>query len=85
MNLFENDVFLGSRITWNDIQESELLLGGIIDVETGAVFGSLEYQTRIGDNMKFEAETQILSSPDDDPVFQQRRDSNLTLRLTRYF
>lgn len=85
LNLFENDVFLGSRITWNDVEESELLFGGIIDVETGAVFGSVEYETRIGDNMKFEAETQILSSSDDDPVFEQRRDSNLTLRLTGYF
>ncbi|MEM7616932.1 MAG: hypothetical protein AAF195_00965 [Pseudomonadota bacterium] len=85
LNVFENDIFLGSRITWNNVEESELLFGGIIDVETSAIFGSIEYATRIGNNMKFEAETQILSASDDDPIYQQRRDSNLTLRLTRYF
>ncbi|TQV78782.1 hypothetical protein FKG94_12230 [Exilibacterium tricleocarpae] len=85
LTLFENDVFLGTRITWNDVQESELLAGAVVDWESGATFGSIEFETRIGENMKFEVEAQILSSPDSEPLAQQERDSNITVRLTRYF
>jgi len=85
LTLFENDIFVGSRITWNDVAESELLLGAIVDWETGSTFGSIEYQTRIGDTMTFEAEGQYLTGKDSEPIAQQKRDSNLTLRLTRFF
>ncbi|MEM6811437.1 MAG: hypothetical protein AAF549_03110 [Pseudomonadota bacterium] len=86
LNLFENDVFVGSRITWNDVEESELLLGAIVDWETGSTFSSIEYETRIDDNMKFEAEAQYLASPDNNaPLEAVERDSNVTLRLTRFF
>ena len=85
LTLFDNDVFAGTRVTWNDIDESELLLGGLYDVETGAVSGSIDYETRIGSVMVLEAETRLLSAPEEDPLYQQRRDSNFTLKLTRYF
>ncbi len=85
LTLFDNDVFAGTRVTWNDIDESELLVGGLYDVETGAVSGSIDYETRIGSVMVLEAETRLLSAPEEDPLYQQRRDSNFTLRLTRYF
>lgn len=86
VNLFENDVFVGTRITWNDIEESELLAGAIVDWETGSAFSSIEYERRIGNNMKFEAEVQYLMSLDDDsPLEAVERDSNFTLRLTRFF
>lgn len=85
LTLFENDAFIGTRISWNDVEDTELLAGGIVDVETGAVFGSIEFERRIGENYLLEAEAQFLTSPDDDPLSQQERDSNLTLRLTRFF
>lgn len=86
LTLFENDVFAGTRITWNDVEESELLAGAIVDWETGSTFTSIEYETRIGDSMTFEAELQYLMSPDDSaPLEGNERDSNLTLRLTKYF
>ena len=83
--LFENDIFAGARFTWNDFQESELLLGTIIDWETGSMFSSIEYERRIGENMKFEVEAQYFLAQDSEPLAQFERDSNLTLRLTRYY
>ena len=83
--LFENDIFAGARFTWNDFQESELLLGTIIDWETGSMFSSIEYERRIGENMKFEVEAQFFLAQDSEPLAQFERDSNLTLRLTRYY
>ena len=44
LNLFENDAFLGGHITWNEVQESKLLVGAVIDVETSALYGSVEYE-----------------------------------------
>ena len=83
--LFENDIFVGARFTWNDFQESELLLGAIIDWKTGSMFSSIEYERRIGENMKFEVEAQYFLAQDSEPLAQFERDSNLTLRLTRYY
>ena len=83
--LFENDIFVGTRFTWNDFQESELLLGAIIDWKTGSMFSSIEYERRIGENMKFEVEAQYFLAQDSEPLAQFERDSNLTLRLTRYY
>lgn len=83
--LFENDIFAGARFTWNDFQESELLLGTIIDWETGSMFSSIEYERRIGENMKFEVEAQYFLAQDSEPLAQFERDGNLTLRLTRYY
>lgn len=85
LSLFENDVFIGSRLTLNDMQDTELLGGAIIDIETGAAFGSIEFERRIGDNYLLEAEMQYLTSPSDNPINDFDSDSNLILRLTRYF
>jgi hypothetical protein len=85
LTLFENDVFLGTRLTWNDIADTSLLAGGIIDIETGAIFASVEFEKRLGESYSFKTEIQFLVSPDDDPLAQQDSDSNFTLRLTRFF
>ena len=84
-SIFENDIFVGARLSWNDIADSELLGGAIVDVETGATFGSVEYATRIADNYKLELEGQYLTAPGRDPVNSFDQDSNLIMRLTRYF
>jgi len=62
-----------------------LLLGAIIDWKTGSMFSSIEYERRIGENMKFEVEAQYFLAQDSEPLAQFERDSNLTLRLTRYY
>ncbi|MEO1658499.1 MAG: hypothetical protein AAFR65_12320 [Pseudomonadota bacterium] len=84
-NVFENDVFAGTRITFNDAQDTEILAGAIVDTETGSVIMSAEFQRRIGANMLLEVEGRYFEGSDDPLVEPFTDDSHLTLRFTRYF
>ncbi|MEM1036763.1 MAG: hypothetical protein AAGI14_08400 [Pseudomonadota bacterium] len=85
ITVFENDVFLGTRITLNDIQDTEFLAGAIIDDQTGGVIASAEFQRRIGDNLLLEIEARSFVAEDDPFIAAQDADDNLLIRLTRYF
>ena len=85
ISIFENDAFAGARVTFNDVQDTEILAGAIIDTETGAVIGSVEFQRRIGSTMLAEIEGRAFRGGDDLFVGAFDRDSHLTFRLTRYF
>lgn len=83
--LFENDVFLGTRITLNDIQDTELLAGAIMDEKTDGIFASAEFQRRIGNHLLLQVEARLFVA-DDDPLIEPiSSDDFVTLRLTRYF
>ncbi|MEM0985560.1 MAG: hypothetical protein AAGJ32_04885 [Pseudomonadota bacterium] len=83
--LFENDVFLGTRVTLNDIQDTEFLAGAIVDDQTGGVFASAEFQRRIGDTMLLEIEARVFASEDDPFIAALEADDSLLIRFTRYF
>ncbi|MEO1080312.1 MAG: hypothetical protein AAFY29_12215 [Pseudomonadota bacterium] len=83
--LFDNDLFLGLRLTANDAQDTELLAGVIRDMETDAVIGSVEFQRRLGSRMLLELEGRYFDGGSDPFVAAFDRDSHITLRLTRYF
>lgn len=85
ISIFENDAFAGARLTFNDVQDTEILAGAIIDTETGAVIGSVEFQRRIGSVTLAEIEGRAFRGGDDPFVNAFDRDSHLTVRLTRYF
>ena len=83
---FQNDVFLGTRLALNDEQDTSFLAGAIVDLETASTFLSFEAERRIGDTMKLEVESRIPTNIDhQDLFFGVRRDSFLTVRLTRFF
>jgi len=83
--VFDDDVIAGVRLTWNDVQDTELLFGAIVDRVSGAVQGATEFQRRIGDRMLLEAEGRLFR-PSGDPLLDDlRRDDVLLVRLTRYF
>ncbi|MEL6475651.1 MAG: hypothetical protein AAFQ21_16460, partial [Pseudomonadota bacterium] len=83
--LFENEVFVGTRITLNDIQDTEFLAGAIIDDQTGGVFASAEIQRRIGDTMLLEVEARAFAAEDDPFIAALDADDHVLVRLTRYF
>ncbi|HXG27564.1 MAG TPA: hypothetical protein VNJ47_01775 [Nevskiales bacterium] len=83
---FEDDVFLGTRIAFNDVQSSDILAGVIVDRETHAVFGSIEANRRLSDHWKLSAETRFFSGLDElDPLYGFREDDYLLIDLIRYF
>lgn len=83
---FQNDVFVGARLTLNDEDDTTFLAGAIADVEDGSVTLSLETSRRIGDDMKVELEARMF--PDvapDNALYGIRRDNVVTLRISRFF
>ncbi|MBV1919759.1 MAG: hypothetical protein KUG73_03700, partial [Pseudomonadales bacterium] len=51
---FEHDVGIGARITFNDEQSTEMLIGGIIDFDTNEALYTIEASRRIGDSWRVE-------------------------------
>ncbi|MFM2043308.1 MAG: hypothetical protein RLY86_1884 [Pseudomonadota bacterium] len=82
---FDDDVFAGLRLTWNDAQDTELLAGAIVDTANGGTQGSVEFQRRWGDTTLLEVEARWFTASGDALLAPLRRDEVLTLRLTRYF
>jgi hypothetical protein len=77
---------LGARLTLNDVQSSELLLGVIADQNDSPRIYRLEASRRLGDSWKLNLEGQaFIHIPHDDILAGYRRDNYLQLELARYF
>lgn len=82
----DDDIFLATRLTLNDEQDTALLAGVVVDRDTQATLLSIEAERRLGDNWKLELEGRLfLNVPSADPIAAIRNDDFITLRLTRYF
>jgi len=83
---FENDVLIGTRLTWNDAQSSELLLGVIQDVSSQDSTFNIEASRRLGNRWKLSVEGRFFSVDDRPSVlFPIRNDDYLQFELARYF
>jgi len=86
LTLADNDVFVGARLAFNDVQDSTALLGLSYDVDTGATFVNIEADRRFGQNYVAELRVRLFSDADrDDPVFAISSDDYLQLQFSRYF
>ncbi|MEO1686532.1 MAG: hypothetical protein AAFU61_01360, partial [Pseudomonadota bacterium] len=83
--LFGSDVFAGARLTWNDVQDTELLGGAILDYESGAIQASIEFQRRIGDRTVLEVEGRAFDGSGDALVEPLSADPVIVMRVTRFF
>lgn len=82
----DNDLAIGTRYTFNDVQDTDLLAVLAIDTDNGTVFGSIEGNRRIGTMWEVTAEARLLVHTDEsDPLNQLRRDSYLQLEIVRFF
>lgn len=83
---FEDDVFLGARFEFNDLQTTRMLAGTIIDRRTGAIYASVEGSRRLGDRWRLSLETRwFLGLPPTDYLFGLRKDDYVQLDLSWYF
>ncbi|MEM7525282.1 MAG: hypothetical protein AAF360_16325 [Pseudomonadota bacterium] len=83
---FQNDLFLGARYAFNDTSDTEIIGGGIVDLENGATSLSVEFETRLSNNWAIEADARaFLAIPNDDTLSAFEKDSVLQVRLNRYF
>ncbi len=82
---FNDDVFVGSRLAFNDVQSTDLLVGAIIDRRTGATLFSIEANRRMTDNWFLSIEGRAFATGQRDALSGVRRDSYLQIDLQRYF
>ncbi len=87
LTALQNDVFFGSRIAFNDTQDTSILIGGIADLESSSKIFSVEASRRFGSNWTAAIEARIFSDIDDQELiltnFQD--DSFLRIVLSRFF
>ncbi|MEK7321614.1 MAG: hypothetical protein AABZ84_00875 [Pseudomonadota bacterium] len=83
---YQNDAFIGMRLALNDAPSSEVLLGVLVDRDSGARFFNLEASRRFGQYWKLVAEARAFAgTPPADPLFSLRRDDYAQFELLRYF
>ena len=83
---FENDVFVGGRLTFNDVGSTSILAGVIVDHESSATLVTLEASRRLGDRWTIELEARgFFDVPPTGPFYNMRRDDYVQLRLSWFF
>ncbi len=83
---FQNDYFIGTRLSLNDEQSSELLAGIIRDAVYDRYYFSLEASRRVGDNWKLSVNALSFSqTPVYDPGYSFRNDDYIQVELQYYF
>jgi hypothetical protein len=84
--IFNNDIGMGARLAFNDVQSTEALIGFIIDHDNGGKFFNVEASRRIGENWFLEMQGRLLfDTARSDPVFSFHRDDYIELFLTYNF
>ncbi len=85
-SVFQDDIFGGIRLAFNDTQDSQVLVGAIVDRDLGSTFFNLEASRRITDHWKAAAEIRAFWNIDErDPLSNLEDDSYFRLVLSRYF
>lgn len=84
--IFNDDIAIGSRLTLNDIQSTQALMGILIDRNNGGKFFNIEASRRIGESWLLEMQGRFLfNQARTDPAFSLNRDDYFELFLTYNF
>lgn len=83
---FQNDLFFGSRIAFNDMQSSEVLMGFSTDLDHTATSFILEANRRLGENFKAVIDMRVFNSSDPiEQTYAIKNDDHLQLSIEWYF
>lgn len=83
---FQNDLFFGSRIAFNDMQSSEVLMGFSTDLDHSATSFILEANRRLGENFKAVIDIRVFNSSDPiEQTYAIKNDDHLQLSIEWYF
>jgi hypothetical protein len=86
VTMADNDVFAGTRVALNDIQDTALLAGIAYDVETGETFVNIEAERRFGEDWFGELRVRMFSgAKPGDATYWLQADDYLQLSIARYF
>ncbi len=85
-NPFDNHIFIGSRLAFNDVQSTDLLVGGNVNLDTGSMFLNLEGSRRIGDSFKLNVRIRGFANIEEEELFYGfRKDSYSQVEIEWYF
>ena len=85
-NIFDNHVFSGARLALNDVKDTSVLVGSMVNLDEGSMFWNLEADRRINDRWKATFEVRVFANTNQQEILHQfRRDSYLQLQINRYF
>ncbi|MFN2337632.1 MAG: hypothetical protein ABR544_01520, partial [Gammaproteobacteria bacterium] len=85
-NPFENDLFLGTRWVFNDVDGTEILAGLFLVLDHHGRLYNLEASRRIGNAWRLSAELRVWQAfPVTDPLHAFQADDHLLVELARYF
>ena len=82
----DNDIAIGGRFTFNDIQDTDILAFTAIDADNGSRFTSVETNRRWRSSGEIRLEARFFNNVDpDDPLFALRRDDYLQVEYIQFF
>lgn len=82
----DNDLFLGTRLALNDADDTSVLAGVAVDLDTQELFLNIEAERRFGDSLS--AELQLRTFMNANPgstLFAIEQDDYIQLRLSWYY
>jgi hypothetical protein len=84
--IFDRDLFVGGRWALNDVADTSVLGGPLLDLSSGEVLVLLEARRRLGAVWRLEADARLFVRTDPGSlVYGMRNDSHASVSLTRYF
>ncbi|MEL7121038.1 MAG: hypothetical protein AAFO07_16415 [Bacteroidota bacterium] len=87
LTALQNDFFFGSRIAFNDVNDTSILLGGIMDLTNSSKIFSMEASRRFGNSLTASLEARLFTNIANDELILSnfRNDSFLRMALAKYF
>ncbi len=84
--VFQDDVFAGVRLSFNDVSSSEVLFGIYADRDSDAHIVNLEANRRLGKSTRLTLEARWFNDiPATDPLYSQHHDDYVQMELAYYF
>ncbi|MDN5201868.1 hypothetical protein QQ008_10855 [Fulvivirgaceae bacterium BMA10] len=83
----DNDLFVGSRIAFNDTQSSQILAGAIFDLSKSTQLWSIEAERRIGSSWKASVEMRLFEkvAREEFLLYALRQDSFAQFTISKFF
>ena len=84
--VFQHDIFVGTRFTFNDVQSTQILGGVIADLEGGAKTYNIEASRRVGESWLLAVEIRgVFDTEPGDLLYSRRKDQSLRVEFDYYF
>ncbi len=86
LTIADNDVFVATRLAFNDVQDTAVLAGVSYDTDTGETFLNIEAERRFGQNWFGELRVRAFSGAEaSDNTYFLKKDDYVQVSLARYF